>query len=210
MSYALLRPMRNPKVLLWLAGELEKRIPNLELDGLDKSVLVYAYQDLQTCLAIRLEASNASQLYVKVGRAVEESPDEVKAFLKVWVGQWVEKWRNRVTFSQEMPKVSRRRFGNLRKAQKLCMVMNGRKKLREMVVQRLVRRGEVCRPKQIAEDLIIKEIADQLCKCQGKSLMCVNLNILKILHGVYARIGKLAESKKPLLHIKIVKKKWTI
>lgn len=209
MSYALLRPTRNPKILLWLAYELEKRMPNLELDGLDKSVLVYAYQDLQTCLAIELKTSNASQLHRKLGRIVEKSPDEVKAFLEVWSGQWVEKWRKRVTVSQDVQKVSRRRFRILRRAQKLYMVMNERKKLEELVVQRLVRRGEVCRPKQIAENLIIKEIADQLGKCPDQNLMCVGLNVLKILHGVYARIEKLAESKTPLLHLKIIRKRWT-
>jgi hypothetical protein len=209
MSYALLRSTKNPKILLWLADGLEKRMPNLELEGLDKSVLVYAYQDLQTCLSIGLEASNRYQLHMKLRRAVERSPDEVKAFLEVWAGQWVEKWRKRVTVSQGVQKVSRRRFGFLRRALKLYRVMKERKKLEELVVQRLVRRGEVCRPKQIAENLIIKEIAAQLGKCQGKNLMCVSLNMLKVLHGVYARIEKLAESKTPLLHLKIIRKRWT-
>lgn len=126
MSYALLRPVKNSKVLLWLADGLEKRMPNLELDGLDKSVLMYAYQDLQTCLAIGLEASNRYQMHMKLRRAVERNPDEVKAFLEVWSAQWVEKWRKRVTVSQGVQKVSRRSFGILRRAQKLYRAMKER------------------------------------------------------------------------------------
>jgi hypothetical protein len=210
MSYLLLHPMKNHKVLIWLADELEKLMPNLELFGSDKSVLLYAHQDLQVCLALRLKAKNTPQLHIKLRKTVEKNPDEVKAFLKVWVGQWMEKWRKRVTFSSEIPKISRRYYRNLTKAQKLYTTMGERRQLIDLVVQRLINKGEVCRPRQIADDLIVKEIASQLNKYPDRKLTVAFLNVPKIVHGVYAQIEKLADSKRPLLHLKIINNKHNI
>jgi hypothetical protein len=41
--------------------------------------------------------------------------------------------------------------------------------LKKLVVQKLVDQGEVCRANLLAENLIIKEIADQLNRCGKKN-----------------------------------------
>lgn len=207
MSFTLLCSRRNPKILSWLTDELKKRIPNFELQGQDRSVLAFAYQDLQTCLGTKWKIADASQLHIRLTKAAEKSPDEVKAFLKVWTSQWLEKWRERVTLSQKMLKISKRRLRNLRKAKRVYNEMRERQELKKLVVQKLVDQGEVCRANRIAENLITKEIADQLNRCGKKNPVRIVLNPTEILHGVYTKVKKLADKKTPLLHLKIIKDK---
>ena len=80
--------------------------------------------------------------------------------------------------------------------------------LKKLVVQKLVDQGEVCRANLLAENLIIKEIADQLNRCGKKNPVRIVVNPTEILHGVYTKVKKLADKKTPLLHLKIIKDKW--
>jgi hypothetical protein len=210
MSHFVICSNRNPRVLLGLANELRKMMPNLKLNGMDRTILLYAFQDLQVCLTIRLDAKNIHQLKTKLWNFLEENSDEFKAFLKVWVGQWVKHWRNRITFSFEKRKISTSYFKNLRKAYKVYRMMKEKSKLIELVTRRLINKGEVCRPNQIAENLIVKEIADQLSRCPKRNLKFISLNLIEIVHGVYSRIDKLIKNKKPILHMIIFSKRKQI
>ena len=57
-------------------------------------------------------------------------------------------------------------------------------------------------PQQIADQLIIREIAGYL----NKKNFSVDDNLLYILHGVYTRIEKLQKETKPVLYLKLTKK----
>jgi hypothetical protein len=207
MPYTLLYPKRNPKILFWLIDELKKQIPDFEVQGQDRTVLEFAYQDLQTCLGTKWKITDVSQLNIILTKAIDASPDEIKAFLKVWTSKWLEKWRERVTLSQEMSKITKRRLRNLRKAKRLYDGMIERQELKKLVVQKLVNQGEVCRPKLIAKNLIIKEIADQLNRIGKKNTVQRVVNPTEILHGAYNKVKELADKKAPILHLKISKDK---
>jgi hypothetical protein len=207
MSYTLLYPKRNLKILFWLIDELKKQIPDFEIQGRDRSVLEIAYQDLQTCLRIKWKITDGSQLNIILTKAMDASADEVKAFLKVWISKWLVKWRTRVTLSQEMPKISKRWIRNLRKAKRLYDGMIEKQELKKLVVQKLVNKGEVCRAKLIAKNLIIKEIADQLHRMEKKNTVKTDVNPIEILRGAYNEVEKLADKKAPMLHLKIRKDK---
>jgi hypothetical protein len=210
MSYILFYPKRNLRILFWLIDELKKQIPDFEVQGQDRCVLEFAYQDLQTCLETKWKITDASQLNIILTKVMDARPDEVKAFLKVWISKWLEKWRERVTLSQEMPKISKRRLINLRKAKRLYDGMIERQELKKLVVQKLVNQGEVCRAKLIAKNLIIKEIADQLKRRGKKKTEKRVVNPTEILHGVYNKVKRLANNKTAILHLKISKDKKSI
>ena len=47
------RSSKNPVIMPWLARELEKEIPDLDIHGSEKKLLDFAYQDLETCIKLK-------------------------------------------------------------------------------------------------------------------------------------------------------------
>ena len=198
MSNTLLYPTRNPKILSWMVQELKKQIPDFDPHGQDRRVLAFAYQDLQTCLGVRWKVADSYQLHMAVIKAAENRPEEVKAFLKVWVSRWLEKWRERVTLFQKMPRICKRCLRSLRNSKKIYRGMKKRQELKRMVVQKLVNQGEVCMARLIAETLIIKQIAHKLNRLDGKNV----INLADILQGLLTEVETLADRKTPLIYLK--------
>ena len=91
---------RDPVIMPWLARELEKEIPDLDIYGAERRLLEFAFQDLETSLTEKLRTAN----FVDIEEALndETHKEEIKAFLKIWTKQWLGKWRERVTFCQRM------------------------------------------------------------------------------------------------------------
>lgn len=185
-----------------LSAELEELIPNLDLKELDKIVLELAHNDLKIYLDFEKKKSNFSIDNTKKLENTEDKTTELKAFLKFWIGLWVEKWEKRIAISQKLPKISRLKVCKLRNARAFYCLSNGKKKLKENVIIKLMNKGEICMPQQIADQLIIREIARHL----NKMKFSVDDNLLDILHGVYTRIGKLQKETKPILYLKLTKK----
>jgi hypothetical protein len=211
MSHTLLYPARNPKILSWIVQELKKQIPGFDPHGQDRRVLAFAYQDLQTCLGVRWKVVDPYQLRMAVIKAAENRPEEVKAFLKVWTGRWLEKWRERVTLFQKMPRISKRHLRSLRKAKKVYRGMKKRLELKRMVVEKLVNQGEVCMAGLIAETLIIEEIAHQLNRYGGKtSMKTLGLNPAEILQGIITKVENLPNRKSPIIYLKIMIGNWNM
>ena len=204
MSHTLLYSTRNPKILSWIGQELKRQIPDFDPHGQDRRLLAFAYQDLQTCLGVRWKVADPYQLHMAVMKAAENRPEEVKAFLKVWTSRWLEKWRERVTLFQKMPRISKRRLRSLRKTKKIYNGMKKRQELKRMVVQKLVNQGEVCMARLIAETLIIEEIAHQLNRYGGKTV----LNPAEILQGLITKVETLPNRKSPIIYLKIMIGKW--
>ncbi|NIR87922.1 hypothetical protein GWO13_10385 [Candidatus Bathyarchaeota archaeon] len=211
MSHVLLYSARSPKILSWLAQELEKQIPDFDLYSQDRRVLAFAYKDLETCLETRWKVANPYQLRTMLMKAAQDSPEEVKAFLKVWISRWLEKWKERVRLFQKTPKFSKRHIGRVRKAKKIYKGMgkSARRELKRLVVKKLVNQGEVCMAELIAKNLIIEEIANQLNRNSGKkSTKEISLNPAEVLQGLLVRIKTLAERKIPLIYLKIKLDTW--
>ncbi len=209
MSHALLYSTRNPKILSWLAQELENQIPDFDPHGQDRRLLAFAYRDLENCLGVGWKAANHRQLLTMMLRAAENHREEVKAFLKVWVSRWLGKWRERVRLFQKTPKFSKRHLRSLRRAKRIYERMKKRRELKRLIVQKLVKQGEVCMAGLIAENLIIEEIAHQLNRYSGKaSMKKIGLNPAEILQRVLSKVKTLAHRKMPLIYLKIMLSNW--
>ena len=203
MPSAKLDSSRDPVIMPWLARELEKEIPDLDIYGSERRLLDFAYLDLETSLTEKLSTAN----FVDIDEALndETRQEEIKAFLKIWTKQWLGKWRERVTFCQRMPQFSLEHLQTKKKATKIFKRMENGQELKQMVVQRLINYGEVCMPELIAENLIIEEIAFRLKMNGGKTPK--DKTLLEpwiILQEVSPRVKSLAERKTPLIHLKLM------
>ena len=198
-----LRASRNPVIMPWLARELEKEIPDLDLYGSERKLLDFAYQDLETWLKLKLRDTNSDDIEEALN--TEDHQKEIKEFLKVWTKQWLEKWRERVTLCQKMPQFSLAHLKTKRKAKKIFKRMEKGQEIKKLVVQKLINKGEVCMAELIAESLIIEEIAYRLKMKGGKAPTDkITLEPWHILQEVLPRVKRLTERKTPLIHLKLM------
>jgi hypothetical protein len=201
MSSAKLHSSKNSMVMSWLARELKSEIPDLDLYGQERSLLAFAYHDLETCLKSKWRDTNSPKLEEEL--TAEDRQEETKEFLKVWTTQWLEKWRERVTFCQELPHLSLGHLKAKKKAAKIFKRMENGQELKKLVEQKLVNRGEVCMAEMIAENLIIEEIAHRLRMNRGKPTSKITLEPWSILQAVLPRLKRLTERRTPLIHLKL-------
>jgi hypothetical protein len=197
------RSQETPLVMSWLAGELETEIPNLDIFGSERKLLDFAYHDLETCLIQKLSDTEFSSLEETL--CDESRYDEIKAFLKYWTKQWLEKWRDRVTLCQKMPSFSLEYLKTKKKATKIFKQMKDGPELKKMIVQQLINKGEICMADLIAESFIIEEIAFRM-RIDGRKMLTDSkvLEPLDLLQQVSGRVKSLAERKTPIIHLKLL------
>ena len=203
MPSAELRSSINPVIMFWLARELEKEIPDLDLYGSERKLLDFACEDLETWLTVKRE--NAISDEIEKALNAQDNPEEIKAFLKVWTKQWLEKWRERVTLCQNMPTFSLRHVKRKKRAKKIFEQMEDGQELKKWVVQKLVSQGELCMPELIAENLVIEQIVYRLRMRKEKaSASKTAMEPWQILQDVLPQVNSLAKSKMPLIHMKLM------
>jgi hypothetical protein len=178
---------RTSNLFFWLIKELKNQIPGFDPFNQDRILLANAYKDLKTFLKIKKKLA-------------EKKPIESKAFLKVWVSQWLTKWRQRVSIFQRKLKQSKHCQKCKIRAQKYYRKMKNKKDLRDMVIRKLINNGEVCMPDTIAKNLIINEIARHYQKSGSRESDA--LNLLEILNRLTLKIKRLKKEKGPLLHLR--------
>lgn len=199
-----IRTSLNQVIVFWLAKELEKEIPDLDLYGAEKKLLDFACRDLEAWLEVKREGANADE--VNKVSDVLENQEEIKAFLKVWTIQWLEKWRERVTLCQKMPTFSLRQAKRKKGAKKLFDNMEEGQELKKYVVQKLVNQGELCMPELIAENLVIEQISFSMGAHieDEESADKTKMKAWQILQEMLPNVKSLANKKTPLIHMKVM------
>jgi hypothetical protein len=203
MSSAKLHSSKNSVITSCLAKQLKKEIPDVDIYGAERKLLDFAYQDLETCIRLKWKGTNSEDIEEALNN--EDKEEEVKAFLKIWTTQWLEKWRERVTLCQKMPRFSLQHLKAKRKAAKLLKRMENGQELKDFVVQKLINQGEVCMPELIAENLVIEQIAYRLKMNDRKPPVDkAGLEPWQIFRDVLPQVKSLAERKTPLIHMKLM------
>lgn len=201
MSSAKLCHSKNSIIMSWLARELKRDIPELDLYGQERSLLDFAYNDLKTCLKSKWRDINSHEL--EEALMAKDRQEELKEFLKVWTPQWLEKWRERVTLCQELPHLSLGYLEAKKKAAKLFKRMENRQELKKLIELKLINEGEVCMAELIAENLIIEEIVHRLKMKKGKTP--TDMEQWSIYQAVLHRIKRLTERRAPIIHLKLMR-----
>lgn len=186
-----------------LARELKNEIPELDVYGSERRLLDFAYQDLETCLTAKMSDEQLDD--IEEALSDEDREEEIKSFLKIWTNQWLEKWRERVTFCQKVPQFSLEHLKAKKKAAKIFKRMKNADELKKMIVQRLISNGEVCMAELIAENMIIEEIASQIRMNKRKERTQKTIfDSWKIFQQVSPRVKNLADKKTPIIHLKLL------
>lgn len=193
----------NQVIVFWLAKELKKEIPDLDLYGSERKLLDFACKDLETWLNVKREDANSDDAEKALN--VRDNQEEIKAFLKVWTKQWLKKWRERVTLCQKMPTFSLRHVKRKKRAKKAFERMEQGQELKRWIVQKLINQGEICMPELIAENLVIEQIAYRLkTRRENASASKTAMKPWQILQDVLPHVNSLAKKKTPLIHMKLM------
>jgi len=203
MSSSIVQTLRTTVILPWLAGELEKEIPDLDIHGSERKLLDFAYQDLETCLIEKLNDKNSGDIEEALKDKTRQ--DEIQTFLKIWTKKWLEKWRERVTLCQKMPYFSLEHLKAKKKSKKIFKRIKKGPELKKMIIKRLINKGEICMVDLIAENLIIEEIVFRLRMNSRKTPADkIILDPWHILQAVSPRIKRLVKRKTPLVHLQLL------
>lgn len=189
-----------------LSKSLRERNPQLDLWGSDKRVLWIAYQDLMNCLKVHWKLVGKegaeTELREKIHFCFHEKPRELEEFVHLWSGIWMKKWGERVklTLGREDSKSWRRANRVLAKAEPVWSRLRDRHEVMDLVIETLVRNGEICGTSILAEDLLKMELGlytDKKLYAEGRE------RLLAAVNNVLRKVKKMARSRGPLVFIRL-------
>lgn len=189
-----------------LTEKLKDADPVLDILGSDRKVLQVACQDFTNYLKyhwdlIGKEASNC-ELADKIEEFFKENPAELEAFLTVWTGIWLRKWKERVKLlignqsANKWNKVTK----TLNDAEPLWRKLLRKQEIMEVVTSTLIKNGEICGTEILSENLLKMELGEK----NNQSLSEAE-QTLTVLNNALRMAREMAQSRGPLIFVKIDK-----
>jgi hypothetical protein len=189
-----------------LTEKLKDADPALDLSGSDRKVLQVACQDFTNYLKchwdlIGKEANNC-ELAERMEQFFKENPAELEAFLTVWTGIWLRKWKERVKLlignqnQNRWSKVSK----TLNNAEPIWRRLEHKQEIMEVVVATLVKNGEICGTEILSENLLKMELGER-----SNQSLNEKEQILTALNNSLRKAREMAQSRGPLIFVKIDK-----
>ena len=189
-----------------LTDKLKDADPALDLLGSDRKVLQVACQDFTNYLKyqwglIGVEGSNC-ELAEKVEAFYKENSAELEAFLTVWVGIWLKKWKERVKLligtqnQNKWNKVAK----TLANAEPLWRDLSHKQEIMELVVSTLIKNGEICGTEILTENLLKMELGEK-----SAQIISENERVLVVVNNALRKAREMAQSRGPLIFVKIDK-----
>jgi hypothetical protein len=192
---------------LLLSEKLKDKNPMLDVLGSDRKVLQIACQDLTNYLKVHwdLVGKEASEceLVEKLEKFFNEDPTELHEFLNIWTGIWLRKWNERVKLliGNENTKRWNKVTKVLNNAEPLWKKLANRQEMQEVITSTLVRNGEICGTSILAENLLKMELGDE----KKREFSSDGEQVLNVVNSTLRKARELAQSKGPLIFVKIDK-----
>ncbi len=189
-----------------LTEKLKDADPALDIMGSDRKVLQVACQDFTNYLKFQWQLigkeANNFELVDKMELFYKENPQELEAFLTVWVGIWLKKWKERVKLlignqsQNKWNKVAK----TLANAEPLWRSLQHKQEIMEIVVGTLVKNGEICGTEILSENLLKMELGDKCCETLSEKEQ-----VLTVLNNALRKAREMSQSRGPLIFVKIDK-----
>lgn len=201
------KTMRGNFLTELLSKSLRKRNPQLNLEGSDRRVLSIAYQDLMNYLKFHwklIGEENKPKLIEKLSEYFYEKPGELEEFVDLWSGIWLKKWNERVKLILEREDLKRwNKTGKLlNKAEPLWRQLENRDEVKDLVIESLIKNGEICGTSILAEDMLKVEIG---LSTENNDYTSEDERILNVVNNVLGKVRKVSRKRGPLIYIKVNK-----
>lgn len=198
---------------LLLSQCLKDRNPLLDLQGSDRRVLQIACEDLMNFLKVHWKLIGQENcdcdLVEKVHKYFEENSEEFSKFVDIWSGLWIKKWNERVKLligSNASPQWSRVNK-KLRKAESLWRQLKRRREAKDILVESLIRNGEICGTSIMAENLLKLELGAPRRKRYWKS---DEEKVLNLVNATLRKARQMSYSRGPLIFVKLDRKYFAL
>jgi hypothetical protein len=193
-------------VELMIGEKLKDADPALDVMGSDRKVLQVACQDFTNFLKFHwnLIGREASQceLVEKLEAIFKEDSSELEAFLTVWIGIWLKKWKERVKLligdqnATRWNKISK----TLTSAEPLWRKIEHKQELQEIIITTLLKNGEICGTDILAENLLKMELGEKRVQEMNE-----REQVFTIVNEALRKAREMAQSKGPLIFVKVDK-----
>ncbi len=189
-----------------LGEKLKDSDPALDVMGSDRKVLQVACQDFTNYLKFHWnligKEANQCEVVERLEKLFHENAAELDAFLTVWTGMWLKKWKERVKLligeqnANKWNKVAK----TLSSAEPYWKKIERKQELTEVVVSTLLKNGEICGTEILAENLLKMELGEKTAQ---------NLNdkerVFCIVNNALRKAREMSQSKGPLIFVKVDK-----
>lgn len=189
-----------------LSDKLKERNPMLDVFGSDRKVLQIACQDFTNYLKVHWDLvgkeDNECEIAERLEKIFNENPSELGEFLGIWTGIWLEKWKERVKLliGDENSKRWNRVTRILENAESAWRRLTNRQEMQEMITNTLIKNGEICGTSILAENLLKMELGEEKTNYRSEEE-----KILNILNATLSKARELAQSRGPLIFVKVDK-----
>ena len=188
-----------------ISKKLKEADPAMDTEGADRKIPQTAYHDFINYLKFTWkldEKTDNNETVEKITKLIKEEPEESEAFLTVWTGMWLKKWKQRVkiilgnqkqentTGKVETTNNSEQQWKNLENKQEMV----------EMIVTALIKNGEICGTQILAENILKTEAG----KTKTPELNSTE-QTLTVLNSALRRARDIANNKGPLIFVKVDK-----
>lgn len=189
-----------------LTEKLKDADPALDILGSDRKVLQVACQDLTNYLKyhwdlIGKEANNC-ELVERIEQFFKENPSELEAYMTVWTGTWLRKWKERVKLLIGNQNANRwnRVSKTLNNAEPLWRKLEHKQEIMEVVASTLLKNGEICGTEILSENLLKMELGEK-----NNQSLNEKEQVVTVLNNALRKAREMAQSKCPLIFVKIDK-----
>jgi len=180
-----------------LSAKLIDAEPTLDILGADRKVLQLANQDLANYIKFLSagDKNDALSLYLLKPQDAGIST-EVGAFLTVWTGIWLKKWKQRfkIVVGQSNQVSKKCECANSENA---STALDCKDQMIELVVLALIKNGEICGTNIIAEEILRVEAKALPEKLKNREVM--------VLNNAFKRARETSQKLGPLVSIKVEK-----
>ena len=198
---------------LLLSQCLKDHNPLLDLQSSDRRVLQIACEDLINFLKVHWkligQENSDYDLIEKVQEYFEDNSEEFSEFVSIWAGLWIKKWNERVKLlignngSSQWSRVNKR----LKNAESPWRQLKKRGELKDILVESLIRNGEICGTSIMSENLLKLELgASKEKHCWSSE----QERLLNVVNMTLRKARQLSYSKGPLIFVKVDKKYFAL
>ena len=188
-----------------LAKKIQEVEPSLDIQGKDLKVLQVATQDLTNYLKFISQPDKAlgsTDNHYLTEPSTNVEAEEMEAFLTVWTSMWLNKWKQRFNLIIGQPNQTQ----NNKPAQptvdveSLWFRIASREEMIELVANVLIKNSEIAGTRIIAENILKTHLTK-------KTDLDINdrEQLFDFLNGALIRARAIAETKGPLVSIKVDK-----
>ncbi len=198
---------------LLLSKSLKDHYPLLDLQNSDRRVLQIACEDLINFLKFHWQLFGCDEgdydLIDKVQKHFEDNSEEFSDFVSIWSGLWIKKWSERVKLlignegSPQWSRVNKR----LHNAEPHWRQLKKREEMKDIVVESLIRNGEICGTAIMAENLLKLELeanGEKQCRSNEQE------NLVNLVNITLRKARQLSHSSGPLIFVKVDRKYFAL